>query len=29
MVLPKAWLTEYYETFLLNLNFGISVEQQC
>jgi len=29
MVLPKAWQMEYYETFLLNLNFGISVERQC
>lgn len=25
-VLPKAWRTEYYETILLNLNFGKFVE---
>ena len=27
MVLPKAWRTEYYETILLNLNFGKFVER--
>lgn len=27
MVLPKARQMEYYKTFLLNLNLGISVER--
>lgn len=27
MVLPKAWLAEYYETILLNLSSGKSVER--
>jgi len=26
-VLPKAWLAEYYETILLNLSSGKSVER--